>query len=199
MNTKTLRNGTKWVINSRNNRYNYKITNANKKNGNHSLIKTLTPQSAFLNYTHGWFVNMRKPHRPASVQRRMNILKNYMKKHPIHVNTNIYRGIPKQYSSSNYNNVNNRTNYTKILLNKGYLNSNSFISFSKNRRIANGFAHGGITVVLGPGKYPAVENGRNGFITNQGEREVLLAPGRLTLRKNRRPNGNYVVNYTHKS
>ena len=85
------------------------------------------------------------------------------------------------------------------MLNKGHLNSNSFISFSKNRRIANGFAHGGIIVVLGPGKYPAVENGRNGFITNQREREVLLAPGRLTLRKNRRLNGNYVVNYTPKS
>lgn len=188
-------NGTKWNFKNKSDPQakNFTISNANKKNGPHRL--RVTPQRAFENYTRSWYLNMRNPVNER-VKNRMNSLKNYMNKHPLNVNSEIYRGIPRMY---NYNNINNNTNYVQKLKNHGFLNSNSFISFSKNRKIANSYARGnGIVIVLGPGRYPAVQNGKNGFISeHKGEYEVLLAPGRITL-GNKRPNGSYKVKYTRK-
>ena len=190
-------NGRKWDFTTNRNRKYFTITNANKKNGYHRLV--VTPQRAYLNYSHGWFLGMRKPNPTQNIKNRINVLQNWMNRNPINIGTAIYRGIPKRFTDPNNNNFNSTTNYSRKMLNQGYLNSNSFISFSKNPLIAKGYGLNGIVVVLPPGRYPAVENGRNGFATNMNEREVVLAPGRLTLvNRNPNANGRYKVTYTRK-
>lgn len=191
-------NGTKWNFKNKNDPQakNFTISNANKKNGIHRL--RVTPQRAFANYSRGWYLNMRNKNPNAQVKNRVNSLKNYMNKKPLKLNSEIYRGVPRLFTSAN-NNIPNRTNYVQKLLNQGFLNSNSFISFSKNRKIANSYAkENGIVLVLDLGTYPAIQNGKNGFKSeHRGEYEVLLAPGRITL-GNKRPNGSYNVKYTRK-
>jgi hypothetical protein len=195
--------GNRWMFNNKNqpNAKNFTITNANKKNGTHKL--RVKPQRAYANYTRGYYLNMRKKNPGPRVKNRMNSLIDYMNKHHLNVTDRLYRGIPKEFTSSNLDldNVVNRTNYAAKLLNKKKLNSNSFISFSTSKNMVNyGFKHGagGITVMLEPGMYPAIRNGKNGFMSQRpSEREVLLAPGRLTLVSNSpNKNGSWHVTYT---
>ena len=134
----------------------------------------LTPKGVFSSYTGSSKAYRRND---PEIQESKRTLRNYMLAHPIEVKERIYRGIPKG------------------LFTKNHLNNTSFMSFSKSLHVARGHAGAnGNILILQPGKYPAVENGRNGFKSwyRQSEREVLLAPGRLTRVNSSNKNGTLV-------
>jgi hypothetical protein len=146
-------------------------------------------RKAFLNYTGNNYANIKSgkaPTKAPALYRRMKMF-------PVTVNVPLYRGITNKNGSL----------YKQLQAN-GVL-KNSFASFSRNKRTANSFAFGmpsmnvkHIVLILPPGRYPGI-NSRTFRSKGHEVNEVLLAPGKYTINKNKTKNNNFVERFGFRS
>jgi len=138
-------------------------------------------KTVFHNYTSNKYHNIKTGKAPVSAA----ALFRRMKMFPINVNTPLYRGI-----------INKNGTLMRKLKNSGNI-QNSFASFSRSESIARSFLVGmpsmnakHLLLILPPGRYPAI-NSRTFRSNAPLEKEVLLAPGKYVVNKNKLKNSNF--------
>ena len=147
-------------------------------------------QKAFLGYTDSNYVNIKSGKAPTKAM----ALFRRMKMFPITVNVPLYRGLL------------NRNGTTYNTLKKNGVFTNSFSSFTKHKGTANSFAFGipptmnakYMVFILPPGRYPAISS--NNFKARGFEgHEIVLAPGKYVINKNKTKNSNFVNRFGYRS
>jgi len=166
--------------------------NSNKKEAARTIKRIVMKrhaQKAFLNYTGNNYANIKSGKSPIKAQ----TLFRRMKMFPITVNAPLYRGI-----------VNTHGNLFKQLRTNGVM-KNSFASFTRHKGTANSFAFGmpsmnvkHLVLILPPGRYPAI-NSKNFRAKGFEADEVLLAPGKYIINKNKTKNSNFVERFGYRS
>lgn len=168
------------------------MQNSSKKEAARTIKRIVMKRyarKAFLNYSGNNYANIKSGKAPTKSQ----ALFRRMKMFPITVKEPLYRGI-----------VNVHGNLFKQLRTNGAM-KNSFASFTKHKSIANSFAFGmpsmnvkHIVLILPPGRYPAISS-KNFKAKGFEADEVLLAPGKYIINKNKTKNSNFMERFGYRS